>query len=118
VPLFIGVMRRMGKGDNPFTAPKTRIETTDAKKFMAWVEANEALGYVQEEEWEQHVNMLRAMSKRRQKELSAPYNPSPQDVADARANKPSGRGQKPYPKQTREPDKKVAGPWTPLPRGR
>jgi hypothetical protein len=111
-------MVRVAKGDNPFNPPKTRIETTDAKKFMAWVEKNEALGYIQEEEHEETLNMLRAMSKRRQKELSAPYNPSAQDVADMRANRPSGRNQKPFPKRVSEPDKKVAGPWTKLPGGR
>jgi hypothetical protein len=118
VPLFTGVMVRVAKGDNPFNPPKTRIETTDARKFMAWVEKNEALGYIQEDEHEETLNMLRAMSKRRQAELSQPYQPSAQDVADMRANRPSGRNQKPFAKRTMERDKKVAGPWTEIPKGR
>lgn len=108
----------LGRGVNPFDPPTSYIETTNLDKFIAWVTDYEARGWVQESDHDAHVNMLRAMSKKRQAELSTPYDPTPQQVADARANKPSGKGQKPYPKPTRERDKKVAGPWEPIPHGR
>lgn len=118
MPLYHGVMFRMGRGDSPWSAPMAEMETTDKAKFLAWVDRMETQGYVEAAEHEQYLAMLRVMSKRRQAELSKPYDPTPEQVAADRANKPSGRGQKPYRKPTYERDKKVAGPWTDLPRGR
>jgi hypothetical protein len=103
-----------GRGVNPFDPPTCRIETGSEEKFVAWVAARQSEGWLLPVEHSEHINMLRAMSKKRQAELSKPYDPSPQDVANARANKASGYAQKPYPKPTREPDKKVVGPWTPI----
>ena len=118
MPQYHGVMCKEGpKG--AFWPTIAEIVTTDRARFLAWYDRMAATGYQPQDEYDEHLNMLRAMSKKRQAELSQPYNPSPQDVANMRANKTSGRGQKPYAKQVREPDKKVVtSKWTPLPRGR
>lgn len=118
MPEYHGVMFRMARGDSPFSAPMAEYVTYDAARFCAWVDRMEALGYVEASEHEQHIAMLRAMSKKRQAELSKPYNPSPQDVANDRANRPSGKGLKPMRKPIRDyrGSKEVATPWTPDPR--
>lgn len=120
MPQYHGIMFRMGRGDSPWHAPMAELWTTDVTKFLAWAERLEGQGYVEAAEHEQHIAMLRSMSKRRQAELSKPYNPTPQDVANDRANKPSGKGQKPLPKPVRDyrGTKEAAGPWMPLPGGR
>jgi hypothetical protein len=120
MPEYHGVMFRMAKGDNPFKAPVAEYTTCDAQRFCAWVDRLEALGYVEATEHEAHVAMLRAMSKKRQAELSKPYNPSPEQVAADRANKPSGKGQKPMRKPIRDyrGTKEQATPWVDLPGGR
>jgi hypothetical protein len=102
MPQYISVMYRMGRGDNPFRAPMATYETTSMDALMAWVDRMEQQGYVEAAEHEQHVSMLRFMAKKRQAELSAPYNPTPEQVAGDRANRPSGKGQKPMPKPTRD----------------
>jgi len=118
MPQYHGIMCKEGpKG--PFHPTFAEIVTTDRTKFLAWYDRMAASGYQAQDDYEQHLNMLRAMSRRRQAELSKPYEPTPQDVANMRANKPSGYGQKPWAKQVREPDKKVVtSKWTPLPGGR
>jgi ferredoxin-NADP reductase len=120
VPQFHGLMAKPGWENNPFAPPfYTEIVTSDPVKFMAWVRRSEQLGYVEPADLEQFKNMLRAMSKKRDNELSQPYNPDPAQVDAERANKPSGKGQKPYPKRTYERDKKVVtSPWRDLPKGR
>lgn len=116
MPQYVGVMYRMAKGDNPFKAPMATFETTDPKAFVAWVDRMEQQGYVEAAEHEQHISMLRFMSKKRQAELSKPYNPTPQEVAEQRANRPSGKGQKPMPRPTRDYKGTAMpkGQWTPI----
>lgn len=104
----------LGRGVNPFEAPQAEMVTTDMDKFLQWVTDMEARGWLQAQDHEAHINMLRGMAARRRSELSKPYDPTPEQVALDRAHKPSGKGQKPYPKPTRERDKKVAGPWEPI----
>lgn len=120
MPQFHGVMFRMAKGDNPWTAPMAEIITTDPAKFVAWVDKMESYGYVELAEHEQYLAMLRTMSKKRQAELSKPYDPSPEQVAADRANRPSGKGQKPFPKPTRDYKGTAMpkGPWQDIPHGR
>jgi hypothetical protein len=114
MPEYHGFMFRMGRGDSPFSAPKAEFVTSDPGRYLAWVDRMEAQGYVEAEEYEEFVNMLRAMSKKRQAELSKPYDPTPEQVAADRANRPSGKGQKPMPKPTRDYQgaSMPKGPWT------
>jgi len=116
MPQYHGVMFRMAKGDSPFSAPMAEFITTDPAKFMAWVDRMESMGYVEAEEHDAHLAMLRAMSKKRQAELSKPYNPTPEQVAADRANRPSGKGQRPMPRPTRDykGTQMPKGPWTPI----
>jgi hypothetical protein len=102
MPQYHGVMFRMARGDNPWHAPMAELWTTDMVKYLGWVDRMESQGYVEAAEHEQHIAMLRAMSKKRQADLSKPYNPTPEQVAADRANRPSGKGQKPMPKPTRD----------------
>jgi hypothetical protein len=99
-----------------FNAPKAEFITTDPAKFLAWVEKMEAQGYVELSEHEAHIMMLRIMAKKRQAELSKPYDPTPEQVAADRANRPSGKGQKPYPKPTRDyrGTQMPKGEWQPI----
>ena len=116
MPEYHGVMFRMARGDSPFSAPMAEYTTCDAGRFCAWVDRMEALGYVEASEHEAHLAMLRAMSKRRQAELSKPYDPSPEQVAADRANKPSGKGMKPMRKPIRDykGTQMPKGEWTPV----
>jgi hypothetical protein len=116
MPQYHGVMFRMAKGDSPFSAPMAEFITTDPTKFLAWVDRMESMGYVEAEEHDAHLAMLRAMSKKRQAELSKPYNPTPEQVAADRANRPSGKGQRPMPRPTRDykGTQMPKGPWTPI----
>lgn len=116
MPEYHGVMFRMARGDSPWSAPMAEFTTCDAARFLAWVDRMESQGYVEAAEHEQHVAMLRAMSKKRQAELSKPYDPTPQQVAEARANKPSGKGQAPYRKPVRDyrGTQMPKGEWEPI----
>lgn len=116
MPEYHGFMFRMAKGDSPFSAPMAEFVTTDPARFMAWVDRMEAQGYVEAAEHQEYLNMLRAMSKKRQAELSKPYNPSPEQVAADRANKPSGKGQAPMRKPIRDykGTQMPKGEWTPV----
>ncbi len=109
-------MFRMGRGDSPFKAPMAEFVTTDPGRYLAWVDRMEAQGYVEAAEHEEFLSMLRAMSKKRQAELSKPFDPTPQQVADARANKPSGKGQAPMRKPVRDykGTQMPKGPWEPV----
>src|SRR6266576_5929073 len=119
--LFHGVMvlasGRGGDVYNIFHAPKAEFVTTDPAKFIAWVERMEQQGYIELSEHEQHVMMLRIMAKKRQAELSKPYNPTPEQVAADRANRPSGKGQARMRRPIRDykGTQMPKGPWTPLP---
>jgi hypothetical protein len=118
--LFHGVMvlasGRGGDVYNIFHAPKAEFVTTDPAKFIAWVERMEQQGYIELSEHEQHVMMLRIMAKKRQAALSKPYEPTPQDVANDRANKPSGKGQAPQRRPIRDykGTQMPKGPWEPV----
>jgi hypothetical protein len=117
---FHGVMvLASGRGGDVysiFNAPKAEFITTDPAKFIAWVEKMESQGYVELSEHEAHIMMLRIMAKKRQAELSKPYDPSPEQVAADRANRPSGKGQKPFPKPTRDykGTQLPKGEWEPI----
>lgn len=123
MPLYHGVMFRMARGDSPWSAPMAEIETTDRAKYLSWVDRMETMGYVEAAEHEAHIAMLRAMSKRRQAELSKPYDPTPEQVAADRANKPSGKGMKPMRKPIRDyqgagmPKGEWTGTRTKMPKG-
>jgi hypothetical protein len=114
MPLYHGVMVKTGPL-GPFKPTVAEIMTTDRAKFLAWTDRMEGAGYVDAATHAEFTDMLRAMSKRRQAELSRPYDPSPEQVAADRANRPSGKGQKPFRKPVRDYQgaSMPKGPWTP-----
>jgi len=116
MPEYHGVMFRMAKGDSPFHAPMAEFTTTDPQRFLAWVDRMETQGYVEASEYEANQVMLMVMARRRRAELSKPYDPTPEQVAADRANKPSGKGLKPMPKPTRDyrGSEMPKGPWEPI----
>lgn len=128
MPEYHGFMFRMARGDSPFSAPMAEFVTTDPGRYLAWVDRMERQGYVEANEHEEFLNMLRGMSRARemkQNGVSVRVNKAGEKVVKwgeydpaTVANRPSGNGQKPMPKPTR--DYKGAGmpkgPWTPDPR--
>jgi hypothetical protein len=121
-------MVRRNQGDSLRKPPKATISTTDRAKFLAWVVDMESKGYVEVSEHEEFLNMLANMTKAQElqrngvlvtvsKKGNKVVKRQAYDPATV-ANRPSGNGQKPMPKPTR--DYKGAGmpkgPWTPDPR--
>lgn len=128
VPQYHMVMYdTFGKGVNPFSAPTATLTTTNENKFVAWVMDLEAKGWVQEQDHQAHIDMLRMMpianalakdgvfvrvnSRTGKKVVSRKdYDPAVQ------ANRPSGNGQKPMRKPTRDykGSQMPKGPWEPI----
>jgi hypothetical protein len=113
MPLFHGIMVKSGPM-GPFRPTVAEMVTTDKEKYFAWLDRMEGMGYVDAAQHAEFTDMLRAMSRRRQAELSKPFEPTAQDVADMRANRPSGKGQKPFRKPVRDYQgaSMPKGPWT------
>lgn len=125
MPQYRMFMYNLGRGNNPFSAPVAEMVTTDAEKFLAWVGKLEAEGWVQQPDYEAHVNMLRSMGPKRElqtngvfvrtnnkgikKVTRVPFDPA------TRANRASGKGEKPMPKPTRDyqGSQMPKGEWTP-----
>jgi hypothetical protein len=126
-------MVRQSKGDSLKTPPKAEITTTDRDKFIAWVTDLESKGYVELSVHEEFLNMLANMSRaqeldrngvlvRRGKNGTKVVVRREYDPARI-ANKPSGMGQKPMPKPTRDyqgsqmPKGQWTGERTKMPKG-
>jgi len=124
VPQYNGHMVRMGKGDSLKAPPEARITTTDLAKFLAWVDRMESMGYVEPEVHQETLEMLANVSRanelnrngvlvrtsRSGKKVVVRKEYDPATVA----NRPSGLGQKPMRKPTRDykGSQMPKGSWT------
>jgi hypothetical protein len=123
VPQYNGIMVRHGKGDSLRNPPQATITTTDRAKFMAWVDRMESMGYVEVDDHDEMLSMLANVTRanelerngvlvtmRKGKKVIARREYDPAKVA----NRPSGLGQKPFPKPTRDykGSEMPKGPWT------
>jgi hypothetical protein len=119
-------MVRRNQGDSLRNPPKAEIVTTDRAKFMAWVDRMEGLGYVELAEHEEFLNMLANVTKAQElqrngvlvttsKSGNKVVKRVPYDPATA-ANRPSGMGQAPMRKPTRDykGTQMPKGPWEPV----
>ena len=130
MPQYHAIYARQNKGDSPFSPPTAEMLTTDLDKFLNWIDLVISQGYVPVAEVDALASMIqnagrarelntngvfvRTSSKGKKVIIRRAYDPA------TKANVPSGNGQKPMPRPTRDyrGSAEVAGPWTPLKGGR